>query len=77
MNENYQRKCLNATVIFVQLDNKKTVSLNPAILVFSYERDIDWAQLWLSRARHSVFIFFFQLTNKLKQSMTLTLNIFI
>lgn len=50
MDENYQRKILNATVIFVQLDNKKTL-FEPGRLVFSFKNDIDWVQhiLWRER----------------------------
>lgn len=40
MDGNYQRKILNATVIFVQLDNKKTL-FEPGCLVFSFKNDID------------------------------------
>lgn len=40
MDGNYQRKILNATVIFVQLDNKKTL-FEPGRLVFSFKNDID------------------------------------
>lgn len=40
MDRNYQRKILNATVIFVQLDNKKTL-FEPGRLVFSFKNDID------------------------------------